>query len=296
LARPSRLLPRPPLAPCPLHAGPTKQLRPGVPNCPRAPAVVAAAPTTPSQRTDLLSPLLNPKTPLSLDTAQGKPNHRLGARVELIGARRGEPSFSFPLPPSLLLRCDACPGVHRGPQLAHGGRRVRGAWPQPGVPAARRALRRGARPRPGLCPSPRSVRCGATWRLAPARDVTRRGCGLVRTPPSPRGDPRLGGSGLPASVRLLPAPARPACCVRLAVRPWRAALAAPARAVPSRSCGVAQPSAPAACPLAFPVAWRGLARGHGAQSAPARPSTVRTAWLLAVAPGAARLLRGVARD
>jgi hypothetical protein len=63
--------------------------------------------------------------------------------------------------------------------------------------------------------------------------------------------------GLPASARLLPAPARPASCVQLAVRPWRAALAAPVRAVPSRSRGVPWQGTPVACPLAFPVAWRG---------------------------------------
>jgi hypothetical protein len=164
LTRPTRDLPsRGPADSCrgparPLRTGPTGKPRPGVPNHLHAPAAVAAVPTTPEskEKRPPLSPT-QPKAPLSLDTAQGKPNRRLELPGDLTGGGRGKPT---PPPSSFLLPSLA--SLASGPLASPAARRTAPAR------AASSRPRHGAAPHgsPGLA-CPQLGACAPSWRGSP---------------------------------------------------------------------------------------------------------------------------------
>jgi hypothetical protein len=261
LARPSRLLPwpRPPPVSC----------VPGSPSsAPRRPQLPARTSHRGSRahvaQIQGKRPSLSPCSTQSSSPAQPRAGKNRIADLELARSSSAPVEVNPPSlspSPSLLLRCDACPGVRRGPWLAHGGRRVHGAWPRPGMPAADArsvttcgpaCLSPGARPRPGL---------------GPQRDVRR---AAVAGPPVAPAWPRP--PTLPAR-RVCPDP-----LPSLLARPWSSA------ALPSsppwhdqalvrcaRSPGAARPARDATGELAAPAA-----HGHGARpGVPGSPALAR---------------------
>jgi hypothetical protein len=149
-ARPSRLVPRPrsPHAPC--APGPPSRRSPSVPNHPRAAIAVSRAHDFQVQPTTSL-PQIRPEFLSRLTPRREEPNRRLGARAELIYGRRGESSFSFPLPPPFLfvavrvlafvVVCGSERAIRGSPMAANvcarsaarPAWRARGAWPQRGL-------------------------------------------------------------------------------------------------------------------------------------------------------------------
>jgi hypothetical protein len=199
---------------------PTLFAQPPQQPCPRRP--------NPRKKRLPLSPLLIPKLLSRTTPRRKKPCCRLGARAELTGARRGGPSFSFPSPPSLLLRCDARLGIRRGPRLAHGGQRdqrgprlahggqhdQRGPWLTHGGPACS-SLGAASPTRCAARSGGRSA-CSPAWLQPGARAPSSR----VRPPwPTPA---RLAVRGMqPAWLT-----ASPTCPARVAWSPLLARLAA----------------------------------------------------------------------
>jgi hypothetical protein len=171
LARPSRLLPWPRPPPVSCVSGPPS-------SAPRRPQLPARTSRRGSRahvaqiqgKQPSLSPLLNPKLLSHSTPRRKKPNRRLGACAELIGARRGEPSFSFPFPPPFFfvaMRVLAFVAVRGSPMAASVTSAVRGlACPLPGA--------RPGMPEPWCAASPRS------W--TPVRRVARSGGRSARSP------------------------------------------------------------------------------------------------------------------
>jgi hypothetical protein len=121
-----------------------------------------------------------------LTPCREEPNRQLGAHAELICGRRGESSFSFPLPPPFLFVA-----VHvlaffvvRGSERA-----IRGS-PMAASACARSVARPAWRARGEASPSPRGGALAQPWRVAPCPDpVLARwpgALGVARPRPSPR--------------------------------------------------------------------------------------------------------------
>jgi hypothetical protein len=338
LARPSQLLPRPRSPPAPCAPGPPSNRAPTSPTIRAHQLPQQLHPRRPSPRKNgLLSLPCSTQKLLSRSTPRRE--NRI-ADLELARSSSAPVEVNPPSPfpfPSSSLRCTswrssrsaarpwrlarlarsaARPWQPARParSAAHPWRSTcpwRAAWPS--VPAARRALRRGvpqpsARPRLGLGPSPRSVRCAAAWRLAPARGTAWHGCGLVRAPPSPRGNPRPGAvrpsderatPPYPSAPYLLRAPRGPAMARGPSGSGARGPLALPRHGLAWHTRGL---PARVPCSLAWPGSWPWRTVGPDAAVRGAYSATARGGPRRIPAParrGVARCQRpwrGVARD